>query len=940
MSLTLGLNTALSGLMTNQRGLDVIAQNVVNVNTVGYSRKVMTPESRVLAGRGAGVQDGGLTRMVNEGLLKDIRRQTSSLGRLEVEQQFYPRIDDLFGEVGDNNSIAHKLNEVSEAFELLAADVNKPSAQWSTAQTTQDAADLLKSMTEQLQQMRLEADSEIEKVVGLINDELNNIHEYNQQIVKNSAVASGTTDIEDKRDQSLTKLANYLDIQYYKRNDGSVLVYTNSGQMLVDNAPQLLSHSANNVVQSWMTAGGGHFGAISVAGGASDLTDIIGGGQLRALIDMRDKVIPNLQGSLDEMAVTVKEELNLVHNRGTSFPNIKSRYEGTRVFANQPTVVPNAADAAPTLTIGTATSLTSADFTTLGFAANAAEPWRTTLTAAAGTPFAAGTFAVGTVFSISDATNSANNGSYRVTGWTSTSQITVEKVNASQTMQLSGTEDVSIVLFDSNGNQTASTTLNTIMQTNYSGSYTAATVGTNRSLSDFAAQGDRADWSINQVSAHVEAWLSAQGYTSASVNLDSDGKMVMDVGDSTVTLAFRDQTATANGSSATDATIAFDSNGDGATDQTVKGFSNFFGLNDFLVSSQQNAIFDSRILASSFTTSTSRTLTLADGTGKVGNTISVPAGSSLSDIAEAINRHGQVSESAPLTSTTFTTTTAATITVASGANSVYTPVTIPAGTFTLDEIAGLLTQSTVTATVVQDGASKRLRLTDSRGEPLTVTISGGATGTGSLGTALSMSSRNRISASVVPEGSGYRLRVVQDDNKEMYLSSTLDGLGKNLLSDLGLERAATGVAGSLDVRDDILGNSQNISRGKVQWNSDLSVYYVSPGDNSSAHEMAVTMTTKQTLDSAGDLASGSYSFAEYTAATIGVVARQSSYSKDRLDYQTKLNQSLDFQHTSFSGVNLDEEVSSMIDFQQAYSASAKVITVLQEMLETLTSMIR
>lgn len=939
MSLTLGLNTALSGLLTSQRGLDVISQNVVNVNTKGYTRKVMSPESKVLAGRGAGVQEGNVTRMVNEGLLKDIRRQNTNTGKLEVEQAYYPRLDDLFGEVGDNTSIAHKISALNSAFEGLSTEVNKPAVQWATMQSAEDVANLLGDMTTSLQNMRVEADRDIEQAVGQINNLLTSIHDLNQKIVKNGAISSGVSDMEDKRDTALTELSKMIDVQYFQRSDGSMTIYSTSGQMLLDNQPQLLSYSASSTTDTWMTSAAGQFGDITVEGGTTDLGPEIVGGKLRALLDIRDKTIPNLQGGLDELASDMKTALNLVHNRGTSLPNISSRYDGTRVFATQGNTIPNAADTAATFYKGNS-SVAPAAYTSLAITANTANPWQTDFNVTAGTPFTATAYPAGTVFSIDGAEDSANNGTYRVVSRNSDTSITVEKVNVRQTMQLQGTDDVVLATFDSSGNQLKQTTLNTIMQTDFSGSYTAATVGTGRSLSDFQAKGDHDQWAIGEVSAHVEAWLSSQGYTNASVNLDAEGKMVVNMGEST-SLVFRDQTSGTAGGTSGDATINFDVNGDGALDESVKGFSNFFGLNDLYVNDTQNAILDSKVQSSTFVTTANRDLTLYDSTGKIGNTISVARGASLQTIADAINAQSRTNESAALANTSWTLTTAATITVSDASGSLLT-VTLPPGTHTMAELAGKLTQSTVTGSMVQDGASSRLRLTDSRGEPLSVSISGGtiAGSSMSLSQTLDMTPTQRVEAAVVPEGSGYRLRIRQTQGGEVYASSSLDIQGKNLLSDIGLERAATGTAGNLSVRSDIQTAPEKISRGTMQWNADTNRYYLSEGDSTIALALGQTMKAKTSMDTAGSIYAGKYSFSEYAAATIGVVAEQSSSSKSEMSYQKSLNASLDFQNTSYSGVNLDEEISSMMDFQQAYSASAKVITVLQEMLETLTSMIR
>ena len=56
MSLTLGLSTALSGLSASRRGVDLVSNNIANVNTPGFSRKFFNPKSRVLDGRGVGVE--------------------------------------------------------------------------------------------------------------------------------------------------------------------------------------------------------------------------------------------------------------------------------------------------------------------------------------------------------------------------------------------------------------------------------------------------------------------------------------------------------------------------------------------------------------------------------------------------------------------------------------------------------------------------------------------------------------------------------------------------------------------------------------------------------------------------------------------------------------------------------------------------------------------
>lgn len=858
MSLTLGLNTALSGLLTNQKGLDVISQNVVNVNTKGYVRKQMTPESRVVAGVGAGVQQGALTRNVDEGLMRDIRRQTSTQGALDATQTYYPRIQDLFGTVGQSTSISHQIEQMQAAFETLATQVNTPSFQSSVVQTAKDMTGQFNEMTYQLQNLRLEADRALQDTTEQINKQIGDIFDLNQKIVRNNAIGGDIGDLQDKRDNALTTLAKYMDIQYFERGDGSIGVFTKTGKTLVDKGASTLTHAATTITDSWMSASGGNFNKITLSSTDSpDISDDIQDGQMRALLDVRDTIIPNLQAQIDEVAAKLKDTVNQVHNRGTVFPTQSSKMVGTRqlIDPNNPTL------------------------------------------------------------------NSSN----------------------PQRMWFTGNDDTTIALFDTEGNQIAATTLRTIMSsTNYTDAAGAATA---LDMSDTATT---LGVKMTDVAAKIQSWMSQQRYqgnlmSSASASI-STGTMVIDTGVPSVTLAFRDQVSSTTGANTTDARINFDVDGDNKADKQVQGFSNFFGLNDIFTSTSQDSIIDSDVLPRDFTLGTTRTFNLLDSSGKIGNSVSVLAGSTLYDIAAKINAQTQTIESAALSATGFTTTAAADITF-SDANGTVAQINLPAGASSIQAIAAAInaTGTSAKAAAVQEGPNTyRLRVWDTRGVPLSFTVTGGTIGAGNLSSHLGLQQSQLINASVVPEGSGYRLRIRQTGDRELFLGATPDTLtpAGSFITDLSMHTASTRSAHIIDVRTDIQGSPAKVSRGAVQYNADLGKYYLSEGDNTTALALGAAMSTKVQMSTAGSLYAGSYTFAEHAAASIAQVSTEAAHSKDRLDYQTTLGQALNSQYSSTSGVNLDEEVANMINFQQAYSASAKVISTLQDMLEVLVNIVK
>src|SRR5690606_37458543 len=90
------------------------------------------------------------------------------------------------------------------------------------------------------------------------------------------------------------------------------------------------SHSALTQVGPATNYAGGDFNGIFA--GVRDITNSIRGGKLKALIEMRDNTLPDMQAQIDELARSLKEQVNQVHNRGTSYPNIVNNITGSRTF--------------------------------------------------------------------------------------------------------------------------------------------------------------------------------------------------------------------------------------------------------------------------------------------------------------------------------------------------------------------------------------------------------------------------------------------------------------------------------------------------------------------------------------------------------------------------------------------------------------------------------
>jgi flagellar hook-associated protein 1 FlgK len=728
-SITQALRTAQSGLLVNQRVMDTIAQNVTNVNTEGYSRKIVRLENQALAGTGAGVKISSITRQVDEGLLRSVRLETSELNQMSVQQDYWARLQDLFGAPGDNTSISHVMDEFARAVETLVATPERALEKTDVVRQAENVTLLLQDLSTNIQELRLQADQELADIATRMNTLVNEIDQLNDDIVSNGTVSRDTTDLRDQRDQRITELSELVDIRYFFRSDGDVAIFTSDGSTLVDTIPPAITHTAAAAVTPTTTHGEGDFSGFFIGDTsiqANDKTTEFRGGQVKGLIDMRDTFLPDLQSQLDQLAATLRDSVNQIHNSGVSFPGAQE-YNGTRTFI-EPT----------------------------------------------------------------------------------TQAIQLDPTNSA--------DDVSIILFDSSGDEGVKTTLNTIMTD-----------------AGFSARGSGNDWHINDIATTMQNWLRNNGAPSATVATNTAGKFDIAISNTSLNLAFRDETATANGSTQANAEIAFDANGDGFVDETVSGFSNFFGLNDFFVDSLTDNVWESDVQASSYV-SAGGTLTFRDSTGLIG-TLTVGANSSLSSIVTAINNDSTLSQ-------TFT-------------------------------------------------------------------------------------------AGMIPDGSGERIRISHNNGSSFQLT---DGNNETILSGAGIDLADVRTSTTLSVRSDILSNPGRIATGTVQWDAargNAGEYFMSTADETTVAAMAAALTGTTNFSVAGGLSNVSNTFSQRAASIIATNANLANDNERDISSQRALQESLVFKQTSEAGVNLDEELANLIIFEQAFSASARVISTINDMFDAL-----
>lgn len=331
MSLISGLSTSLTGMKAAQSQLDLVSRNIANVDTVGYTRKTAAQSNVISNGTPLGVNVSQSQRLVDEGLLKSYLA-TSSLGANQsAKYNYLSKAETLLGTPQGNNSIAANVSSLQSAFATFANDVTSSASKYNLLNQAMAITERLNQLSLELQSLRGQADTQIAADVENINTLLDKIDNYNDEIVKYNILGyDGRADLEDQRDQALRELSQYLDISYFKRESGAIVVQTTSGITLLDNDPHKLSHNGVAQTNPTTTYANGGIGGIYVDN--KDITQSIKGGELKGLIDIRDETLSSLQTQLDELSAALKTQINQVHNQGTAFPNTPDVLTGTKTF--------------------------------------------------------------------------------------------------------------------------------------------------------------------------------------------------------------------------------------------------------------------------------------------------------------------------------------------------------------------------------------------------------------------------------------------------------------------------------------------------------------------------------------------------------------------------------------------------------------------------------
>jgi len=311
-----GIEIGRRALQAHRLALDVTAHNVANANAPGYSRQVVrlaatrpytVPGITSPAGPGqvgTGVTVTEIARMRDQFVDRQIYTEEHALGYWAKRQQILGELELTYLEPSEV-SIRSALDQFWESLQELA---NNPESMATRAVVRERAAVLaetIRNTYEQFAPLQRSLDAEIHTKVTEINSIASQIAALNDEIRRILVAGQSPNDLLDRRDVLVQQLMKIVDASVVERGDGTIAIGI-GGVLLVD----------GDRTQQIIAVDEDFDGFLDLRWERTSLPLRVSSGELKALLEGRDEVIPSYIEQLHEFARTLILEFNAVHREG------------------------------------------------------------------------------------------------------------------------------------------------------------------------------------------------------------------------------------------------------------------------------------------------------------------------------------------------------------------------------------------------------------------------------------------------------------------------------------------------------------------------------------------------------------------------------------------------------------------------------------------------
>ena len=332
------LRSSANTLQAYQTALDISSNNVNNSQTPGWVRQTAPLQALPFGpqnGAEGGVQEIGPQSTRNEFAETAVRQQSSAFGN---SSQLSTSLDPIVSafDVTGQTGVQPSLDALFQSFSAWSATPGDTSVQAGVISAAGQLATAFQQTAAQLGSIRSTVDGDLQTTVNTINQLTANIQKYNTAL---SGQSTPDPALDARLNSSLEQLSQIANIQVLHQSDGTITVLANGQIPLVVGDKQYALSVAPPSNPAGSANPNATPNAVILDGNGNDVTKLISGGSLGALLNVRNTVIPNLiggpnvTGQLNQLAAQVATAVNGILAQGGGAP----------LFSVDPTTPVNAA---------------------------------------------------------------------------------------------------------------------------------------------------------------------------------------------------------------------------------------------------------------------------------------------------------------------------------------------------------------------------------------------------------------------------------------------------------------------------------------------------------------------------------------------------------------------------------------------------------------------
>jgi flagellar hook-associated protein 1 FlgK len=310
------MDLARQSLMANQAALNVTSNNVANQNTPGYTRQVVSWQTRDSVTIGGLTVDGGVS-VVQSGisqrdrvLEQRVQQQTQIQAQSAVLESAMEQVQNIFGITSTSSSasstqLGSAIDSFFNALSSLTANPSDTATRQKVLSAANNLAGAFNSASNQVAQISTSLNQQVSVYVQSVNSLTSTIASLNQQIASTNPDSDAGV-LEDQRQQAIAQLSQYIGLNQISTEGNGITLTTSNGAVLVSGAHSYAIGTAEMSGTTHILAGSS----------GQDVTQDVAGGALGGSLGARDQQLTSFQASLDNLAYAIGTQVNQVNSQG------------------------------------------------------------------------------------------------------------------------------------------------------------------------------------------------------------------------------------------------------------------------------------------------------------------------------------------------------------------------------------------------------------------------------------------------------------------------------------------------------------------------------------------------------------------------------------------------------------------------------------------------